>query len=183
MPDEAVGDYEEIWGPPISTLGLSFDRLDLVSSWRRCSLSADFAAHYISDHFDNPERVGGVLSTIINELIENAVKFSLPGSQEVRVAIPFFGNRVTLELRHVCSTAQALLLHAWVERVYTTDAEDLFVEQLEYTAHHAPESSGLGLITLRKDYGATIGVRLLPMDGDVVKIALQIHLPAHALEA
>jgi hypothetical protein len=60
---------------------------ELLASYRRCSLTADWLASYLSSELDANVRVAArnVLSTVINELLENAVKFSVDPAGSMRI--------------------------------------------------------------------------------------------------
>ena len=147
---------------PISSLTMEFSRIDLVAHWNRCGLSADYLAQFLAYNFAGQEHALIVLSTVLNELIENAVKFSLNGPHPLLLQTSFHGESVALQTRHLCRRKQAERLIHWVMKVNEEDLDDLFVEQIEYTARHNRTASGLGFITLVKDYGARLGVRIDP---------------------
>ena len=53
-----------------------FVPIDLVREWSRCGQTADYMARYLAYDFADRETAASVLSTVINELVENAAKFS-----------------------------------------------------------------------------------------------------------
>ena len=148
---------------PLEELSVTFIPLDLVTEWARCGQTADYIARFLAYDFDNREHAGNVLSTVINELIENAVKFSTDKSQPAEIFVRQFGDYVSIITRNSTSEAQAASFRETAERIVAGDPESLFAEQIL----HPPETggAGIGLIMLRKDYDAQLNVRIGSHDG------------------
>ena len=58
---------------PLSTMAVQLLPLDMIVQWKRCGQTADYIASYLAYHFRDFGRAMNVLSTVLNELIENAV--------------------------------------------------------------------------------------------------------------
>ncbi|MGH7617525.1 MAG: slr1658 superfamily regulator [Gemmatimonadaceae bacterium] len=144
--------------PPLSELSLSFPPLAFVAEWTRCSETADFVARFFSHDYEDREVAGNILSTVVNELVENAVKFSSDKAVPACLTVREYADRVTIVTANVVTAAQGAAFGDTVTRLVAGDPEILFAEQVA----HPPQtgSAGIGLILLRKDYDATIGVRL-----------------------
>lgn len=168
----------------ISALSLSILPIDLIVQWRRCSVTADFLGEYLSYLFEDRGAAAAALSAGVNEVIENLAKFSADKREPVSVDIAHYGDLLRITTRNVGRRANALALAARLDRMATEDAEDLFLEQLEHTASQDWAASGLGLITIKKDYGARLGVSLSPVEGaeDLVRVEFHLELDAGALE-
>lgn len=147
---------------PLSELSLSFVPLDLVAEWVRCSETADFLARFLAHDYGDRETAANVLSTVINELVENAVKFSSDKSVLARLVVREHADRVTIVTTNVVAPAQATAFGDTITRLVAGDPEALFAEQVAHPP--ATGSAGIGLIMLRKDYGAIIGARMTPSD-------------------
>lgn len=168
---------------PISVLALKLARIDLVAHWRRCGTTADFIGDFLSDHFHRPATAANVLSTVVNELIENAVKFSLSDARSVEVSVPLFDDCLIVQTRHLAQRDQADALLLSLEALSASTPEVLFLEQLEHTAAEDREASGLGFITLVKDYGAILGARITPTPQEgVVGVTVQARLSAELID-
>ena len=148
---------------PLSELSLSFLPLALVTEWARCSETADFVARFFARDYSDREVAGSVLSTVVNELVENAVKFASDKSAPARLVVREFDGSLTITTENVATAAQAGSFGATLTRLADGDPEFLFAEQIA----NPPEtgSAGIGLIMLRKDYDATIGARMSPLSG------------------
>jgi hypothetical protein len=146
---------------PLTRLVIELLPLDLVAQWSRCSLVADFLGEFLASGFDARRDVArNELSTVLNELIENAVKFAFDKQELVSLLMINYGDTIRLEASNVCDVRHATDLAEQIRRVLENDAEELFVEQVERTAAEDRLASRLGFITMRKDHGARLGVRI-----------------------
>jgi len=161
---------------PLSELSLSLVPLAIVAEWTRCGETADFVARYFAHDFDDRELAGNVLSTVVNELLENAVKFASDKSIPARLTVREYAERLCIVTRNVAAPGQAAAFGAAVSRLAEGDPEGMFAERIA----SPPETggAGIGLIILRKDYGARVGVRITPSDdggADVVEVEVEIN--------
>jgi hypothetical protein len=145
---------------PLRELRLSFAPLDFVAEWRRCSETADYFARFFAFDFEQRETAASVISTVINELVENVVKFSGDKNAPAELLVRQYGERMTIRTSNVAAPALAAAFGDVVNRIVAGEPEAMFVERVT----HPPEtgSAGIGLIMLRKDYAATIGARMTP---------------------
>ncbi len=145
----------------LARVEVEFAPLDMVADWRRCGEMADFFGAYFSHDFADRRTAENTLSPVINELLENLVKFATDKKRPVRVVMYNLGEVLAFETHNECNPSQAERLGTQVQMLADRDAEDLFVEQVEYAAAEDPSASGLGFITLKKDYQAIVGARLI----------------------
>lgn len=178
MPERAERDR-------ISEMSLTLTPLDLIAQWQRCSTTADFLATYLCWHFENRANANQVLSGGLNELVENLAKFSADKRAPVELTVTHLGEHLRVRTRNQAHGAQARALASRLTRMAESDPEELFLEQLEHTAAHDRGASGLGLITIKKDYGARVGARITPVEGanDLFTITLTLELDVDAIEA
>ncbi|MCB9796159.1 MAG: hypothetical protein H6741_25970 [Alphaproteobacteria bacterium] len=149
----------------ITTLSLTLVPLDFIVQWRRCSLTADYLAELHAYHFARREVAREVLSSAFNELVENMVKFSEDKRLEAQVTVSHYGEVLRVRTVNAAAPSRALALAERLDRMAEEDPELLFLEQLEHTAENDPKASGLGLLSLAKDYGARMGATFRPLDG------------------
>ncbi len=142
---------------PLGELSITFVPLDFVTEWARCGQTADYLARFLAYDFENREAAASVFSTAINELVENAAKFSADKTQPARIVVRHDGDRVSIATRNNASAAQAASFRDVAADISAADPETLFAERLL----HPPDvgGAGIGLIVLRKDYGAVVSVR------------------------
>ena len=152
-------DLQKTWGADFSIDFIV--PLELVSQWRRCGLVSDFLANYHSFCFKDPTKALSVLSTIINELLENAVKFSKDKNKLVTLSLRHFNHTIYIETINVSDQPNASRLKEFVLKLDQNDADTQFFEQLE-TAATTVGISGLGLLSVIKEYDAQLGLLIYP---------------------
>ena len=175
------GDYvaDERVGALISTIEIRILPKDFNTEWQRCGQTADYLASYLAHHFEDFEMAMNVLSTVLNELIENSVKFSASQHEWVSISASFSGKAVILEATNSATAEQLELFTAFVERLLSEDVEDLFLARIEDSDFGVESGSGLGLITIKKDYLSGIGVRFQQRPiSDLYDVSVQLHLDA-----
>ncbi len=152
-------DIQKTWGADFS---IDFVvPLELVSQWRRCGLVSDFLANYHSFCFNDPKKALSILSTIINELLENAVKFSIDKNKLVTLSLRHSNHTIYIETINIAHQENASKLNEFAFKLDQNDADTLFFEQLE-TAATTSGLSGLGLHSIIKDYDAQLGLLIYP---------------------
>jgi hypothetical protein len=167
---------------PLSTLELRFQPLDFVMHWHRCSLTADYFAAHLAYTFDNRDEARAVLSTVANELLENAVKFSSDKSLPASLTLNHFGEWLAIETRNRTDARRASALAALERDFDGGSAEALFLARIESTAGNAGSPSGLGLLVLKKDYGVRLAIEIEPIDEDNFDVFVQALIHTDELE-
>jgi hypothetical protein len=159
---------------PLRELDVTFVPLDLIAEWTRCGETADYLACYLAHDFEHRETAAIVLSTIINELVENAAKFSADKRRPVRIVVRQFGDRIAIEATNSASRSQASTFRETVARIVAEDPEALFAERVA----HPPDigGAGIGLIVLRKDYRASIDVQVESDPGPEESTRVQVRV-------
>ncbi len=160
--NESIGDFRDLsrGGARVS---LVFYAGGFPVRWSQCSATAEYFAEYFADVHarrcaDDSARneFVGTLSYIVNELVENAVKFSMGETVEVTVCIED-DELVAL----VSNQILAVTVEGLVEKfrgLVSGDPQELLIARVEANAVN-PDSavSGLGFLSMMADYGATLG--------------------------
>lgn len=151
----------------VSYVDIRLAASDMVNQWRRCSMTADFIAGFVytAPVHEAPGR--SALSMVIDELIENAVKFCADALTPVSITVHDYGDMIRLDVSNTCDEQHASELEKSIRRVLESDLEALFVAQIEETAAEDRLASRLGFITLCINHGARLGARITqgPRDG------------------
>jgi hypothetical protein len=173
-----IGAFEDASADPLSGVAVEMPALDLVAHWRRCGISADFLAGYMAYDFANRPVATNVLSTVINEVLENAAKFSADKRRQVRIAVTQHGDAVHVEATNTTGAERAEAFRRRLEEVLEGDPEELFQRHLEGAPSAPPGAPGVGLVVLRKDYHAQLGARIAPTAEGLFEVTVQVRLSA-----
>lgn len=138
-------------------LKLMAEPLDL--SWHHCGLTSDFIGEYFSRAC-----TGGIdtvdarhsISYMINEILENAVKFRYGGNVEIRSSLE--SDTFEIQIVNRVDPQTATRFQALLAQLLEREPGELLLERIEENALNPDSSgSGLGLLTLMSDYGAELG--------------------------
>ena len=169
---------------PLLEVDIRVSAVDMVVHWKRCALTADFLAGFLAPGFGQEDDTHSQLSMVIDELLENAVKFCAEGTAPVEVRVRNFGEVIAVEASNVCDGQRARDLEASVRRVLENDPEALFLEQVEKSAAEDRDSSRLGFITLCLNGGARLGARIVEAGRDgLYNVSVQVLLPRQEVGA
>jgi hypothetical protein len=182
MMARVVGDLPEITGPPLGSAEVELVPLDMIAHWDRCGATADWAANLLAYNFDHRDAAANVLSTVINELLENAVKFSSDKRRPIRLRVAQRADRVLVETENTADAGQARVLEAHVAAMFA-DRGELFGRLIARAAAGEVGAPGVGLLVVRRDFRATLGVELSPLDDDEEQLVrVRVTLGAESLE-
>ena len=129
-------------------------------SWKHASETCEF----LGDVFALQHAKGGAdyndarhsIIYLVNELLENAIKFRVPGS--IRVDCSLKGGNFELTVSNDAAPEVAKRFQSLIEEITSRDPGELLIERIEAkAADESSSGSGLGLLTLMNDYGARLG--------------------------
>jgi hypothetical protein len=150
---------------PDSSVKLCFQPLDFIAHWNRCSVTADFLSGFQNIAFTskNSEKYFNILSTVINELLENSIKFSFDKTEPVFLQLNKYSDVLTAEAYNITASDGANNLNVLAKKIKTEyNLEDLYQQKLMRIKNTDFDISGLGLIMLLKDLHAELGIKILP---------------------
>lgn len=145
-------------------LVLTFFPRSFPLRWGLCSTTADFCADYLATH-DACQSSRDAINYVLNELVENAVKFC--EGESITITLTFTGDELILHVTNHVGPSTALTLQGKLQNLITGDPLEQLMRRVEENAenpHH--EGSGLGFLTMMTDYEARLGWQLTsPADG------------------
>lgn len=155
-------------------MNLSVYPSDLIHHWSRTGLTANFAAAFFSFIHPNDKSITNTLSAILNELVENAVKFSLKEDFSITLNLYQYEDKIIFETINVISAEQH---NAFKHRLTdlldeTVDIETKYFHQVLENVQNNRDS-GLGLITLLHDYKVKLGVVFNKAGGENYSVHVQ----------
>lgn len=156
---EEFGTTGESNGSGATRFSLTLMAEPLELSWHHCGATSDFIGEFFSRACGrdvDPLDARHSISYMINEILENAVKFRHGGDIELTGSL----EAATFEIRIVnrIDEPTARSFRGLLTKLLERDPGELLLERIEENALD-PESngSGLGLLTLMSDYGAKMG--------------------------
>lgn len=169
--DGTIGEYREPTdaGPRVT---LTFYPGAFPVQWSQCSAAADFFAEYfaavadsgLADEAERREFVGSA-GYVLNELIENAIKFCAGGTVVIDAGVEA-GEFVVLVSNEIAGDSVARLRDKF-GALLRGDPQELLLQRVEENAAGSDvNSSGLGFLTMLSDYKARLGWRFDPAPGN-----------------
>src|SRR5882762_1532309 len=122
-------------------IGFSPTSLPIQQRWRNNGLSADFLAGYLSTFFPGDDQAAterqaelkGTISYVVNELLENAMKFSYAPSQHaIGIAMYLETDAVSLYVTNSVDPHAVAAFQQAIERLSTEDIDTLYIAQLTH---------------------------------------------------
>jgi hypothetical protein len=183
---QTFGCYQEIASSNLEYLTLSFSptAAPRKQRWRNNGLSADFLGDYFATFFpgdrmpqdpiNRQDTVKAAVSYIANELLENAMKYSdesigLP----VSITLHLYEESLIFEVINHANSAITDQYKQFINKLLTTDIDELYTKQLEIAAL-GTDGSHMGLLTMINDYSAQFGWKFQPLatNSDVVEVTV-----------
>jgi hypothetical protein len=174
MRPERIGDYRDLTraGPHLS---LVFHSGGFPVRWQQCSPTAEFVARSITDLLAGPspdDSARSRISYIVNELLENAVKFSMGEVIEVMVGLE--DDELVAVVTNEILAGAAAGVQTKLRALLSDDPQALMFARLQANALNPdPSTSGLGFLTIMADCEATLGWHLGPVEHDPRNVRLK----------
>lgn len=156
----SFGEMESSNSPSAFSMGVVLSEGPLGVSWQHASATCEF----LGDIFAMQHSKAGMdynearhtIIYLVNELLENAIKFRIPGDIEVSGSLENGNFEVTVT-NHLAPDKAGKFQELLAE-LTTRDPGELLIERIEANAADENSSgSGLGILTLMNDYGARLG--------------------------
>ena len=187
--NESIGEFRELGGGDVR-VALVFFPGDFSVRWSQCSATADFFAEYFAgvheaglvEDTDRRDFVGSV-GYVLNELIENAVKFCAGGTVEVDACVDD-GEFIVVVSNQIVGTSVEPL-RARFDELLRGDPQDLLLQRVEENAANPDQTtSGLGFLTMLSDYQAKLGWRFDAAPGNpdnaLLRTTARLQVKPHA---
>lgn len=145
-----IGDNIEFNKDIETTFTMDFLPLDIFDNWDRAGSLSDFIADYFGTFYDS-KTAQNIISTIFNELIENAVKFTKNNSQPIRIVVKKSNNNLLSRITNTIPRQRKASFVGICKDLFKNDLDELFLKKIEEGALDN-KKSGIGLILLKKDY-------------------------------
>lgn len=173
-PLHRLGDAVDFDRDVENAFALSVLPLDIFDQWDRCDLVANFLAQYFAYGYEN-DTSKSIISTVVNELVENAVKYSRNKSSPIDIEIRKRREDLLLRVTNAIPRNRKDHFLKVCQDLFERDLEELYLEKLT-VAREDRAYSGIGLILLKKDYEALIGVDFLQTQENTLKVEISLEL-------
>lgn len=122
------------------------------------------------------QAMAATIAYAVSELMENAAKYSVPGTVELKADMQ--EDEVIVTLCHAVAPAHASRYRDRAVYISQHDPAELLLATVEHNAlSEGGGASGLGLLSLMSDYGARLGWLFEPQDsGADVRVTTQARL-------
>lgn len=153
----------------------------LQINWHHCATTADFVGDLFALRLAGMpqlyKEVRHSIGYLVNELVENAVKFRVPGEIAIEAAMAEGAFRV--KVSNLTDSVSAARFQTLLSEIKDGDPGDLLIRRIEANAADPDNTvSGLGLLTLMSDYGARFAWVFRPgSQGGHVRIETYASLP------
>jgi hypothetical protein len=169
----SFGETQHSNSPKAFAMSIVLRHGPLSVTWQHASATCEFlgdvfAVRHAKDGKDYSEARHSIIY-LVNELLENAIKFRSPGEIEVYCSLE--DGNFELTVRNHANSEIASGFQSLLSELTTRDPGELLIERIEANAADGTSSgSGLGLLTLMNDYGARLGWKFsdAPVTGSVV---------------
>jgi serine phosphatase RsbU (regulator of sigma subunit) len=169
-----VGDKIEFEDSVETSFTVRFLPLDMFDNWQRGSVLSNFTADYFRHNFP-AEADGGLISTVVNELVENGAKFSANNSLPVELTLKKARNRLLVRATNSVPHHRCEPFMNVCRQLFDRNLDDLYVERIaEDTGHR--EASGLGLLLVKKDYCSRLSFDFRFDEDDTVQVSVTAEL-------
>jgi hypothetical protein len=174
-PTRIIGEFDVIPDnlPADGQMSMIFQPIDMMTYWRRCGLSANFVAGFYSYCFPSSESKVYSISTIINELLENASKFSKAREGRIEIELKHYGNLLKVDISNITSKSLKDNFEGFVEKLNPDTVEELYFSTLETKSSDDPKS-GLGILMMLKDFPVRLGYSFKEIDPDTHEIKVRV---------
>jgi serine phosphatase RsbU (regulator of sigma subunit) len=157
-----------------SSFTVRFLPLDMFDNWQRGSVLSDFTASYFRHNFPSEEQFG-LISTVVNELVENAVKFTANNSLPVDLTLKKAMGRMLLQAANTVPIHRAQPFMEVCRELFEKDLDQLYMERLTHDQADR-EASGLGLLLIRKDYSSKLSFEFRFDEDNTVRVTATAEL-------
>ena len=130
--------------------------------WFHCSETAEFLGDYFSVQARaaklNGRDAQHSIGYMANEILENAVKFRALGLGDIEIEASLQGSAFEMRVTHFVEASVGARFQELLTELLKRDPGELLIERIEANAaDNSSGGSGLGILTLMSDYGASLG--------------------------
>ncbi|WP_036096231.1 slr1658 superfamily regulator [Leptospira weilii] len=161
--------------PCESEFTLKLRPMDLRVQWRRCSLTADFVSNYCSYQEKLDSDSSNTLSIVLNELIENAAKFSKDRKGEILLDLKYYSELLKIEIKNLTDETCKNKLENSISTLIDRNLDKIYIDKLK-NGDGNETNSGLGLMLLSKDFPVRLGFSINENSFGIYEVIVRAYL-------
>lgn len=159
--------------PSESEFTLKLRPMDLRVQWRRCSLTADYISNYCSYQEKLDPDTSNTISIIINELIENAAKFSKDRKGEIFLDLKYYSEILKIEVKNLTDETSKNKLEKSISTLGDRNSDETYLNKLKKGEKN---DSGIGLLLLSKDFPVRLGFLINEVSSATYEVIVRAYL-------
>ncbi|WP_036067757.1 slr1658 superfamily regulator [Leptospira noguchii] len=159
--------------PCESEFTLKLRPMDLRVQWRRCSLTADYISNYCSYQEKLDSSTSNTISIVINELIENAAKFSKDRKGEIFLDLKYYSEMLKIEIKNLTDEISKNKLEKSISVLTDRNSDETYINKLKKGEKN---DSGIGLLLLSKDFPVRLGFLINEVSSATYEVIVRAYL-------
>ncbi|TGL88604.1 ATP-binding protein [Leptospira congkakensis] len=159
-----------------SHLSISLSAIDMTFYWKRCDVLSNFISQFYFHSYESKRLDNNAISTIINELVENAAKYSDKENSKIFVEIKDLGTHLRVEVKNRVTPWTKTIFENKIQTIQSGNIDQLYFEALE-TRNHGTGTTGIGLLMLLKDYQLNLAYEFTKVDEFSFEVTIRVHIP------
>ena len=170
-----IGDHISSFHKNRSVFNYSFTPKDIQNTWESVGEIADLVANHYKGQNDDSINID-LVSMVLNELIENAAKFSYENTSKIKINTNKQENKLIVKITNEVSKERWDQLLKICNELFSNDLHTLFLDRL-IKLNNNKKSSGIGLIILKKDYNANLNFTFKKYNNCSLVVSVMAEIP------
>ncbi|TGK55348.1 ATP-binding protein [Leptospira kanakyensis] len=159
-----------------SHLSISLSAIDMTFYWKRCDVLSNFISQFYFHSYESKKLDNNAISTIINELVENAAKYSDKENNKIFLEIKDLGHNLRIEVKNRVTPWTKAVFENKINTIQSGDIDQLYFDALE-SRNHGTGNMGIGLLMLLKDYQLKLAYEFTKVDEFSFEVTIRVHIP------
>ncbi|OHD53790.1 MAG: hypothetical protein A2Y33_02745 [Spirochaetes bacterium GWF1_51_8] len=145
--------------------------------WPRCGITADYCAQYLSLSRPDLKKGKNTLSFVLNELLENAVKYTVNQGFNLAVMLVEYEDQILFEVSNFINEELYGAFKEYIEKfIMTNNTNEKYLDLLK-TEEIDSKTSMIGLLTLIDCFNPKIGFEFeRTQESGIFRVRVQVIL-------
>ncbi len=157
------------------TYNFAFKPHDVLKQWNLAGALADAAADYYRYTFSGVIN-HQIISTVLNELIENAAKFAKDKQSTISIITIKSADRLYITISNEVNQDRWEMFMQVSNELFTVNLDNLFKNRI-FNLRDNTSSPGLGLILLKKNYHTDLSFSFVNNNDDCFNVSVTAGVP------